>query len=262
MNLFEQRFWLQIMGDHSRFIFFSLAPTESIYIQKAQDFIILFDQLLAEARSLSPTSDMSGLNRKAFDITLQLKEFKTILLASTLRSDIKEHLSSSFYNDMLNELDEYLTILNLLMHEESPMFHPIHYHTLWLTDAVGHAASVASTLDLIEKDMIEKAQCFEKQFVALNFKSLIMHGYLRTQMSSFPSLDRLNEQVNLLITEFMEFLEYLCNQRMDAKILGTLMPLMADHMAREECYYLWKLSQVSNNVRKPNCDPTRPRMEV
>ena len=34
--LFENRFWLQIMGDHSRFIYYSLAPNETAHIHKAR----------------------------------------------------------------------------------------------------------------------------------------------------------------------------------------------------------------------------------
>jgi len=38
-------------------------------------------------------------------------------------------------------------------------------------------------------------------------------------------------------------------------MLSTFSALMADHMMREECYYLTKLAQ-STNTAKPSCDPT------
>jgi hypothetical protein len=34
---------------------------------------------------------------------------------------------------------------------------------------------------------------------------------------------------------------------------------MADHMAREECYYLMKLAESTEVVKAPYCDPTKPR---
>lgn len=49
--------------------------------------------------------------------------------------------------------------------------------------------------------------------------------------------------------------------RISKRALGTLMPLMADHMFREECYYLTQFS-MKTNVSKPPCDPTAPRLEV
>jgi hypothetical protein len=59
---------------------------------------------------------------------------------------------------------------------------------------------------------------------------------------------------------FMEFLKELEEMGLTREILGALMPLMADHMAREECYYLTKLSWVSE-VKTPICDPAKPRVE-
>lgn len=41
------------------------------------------------------------------------------------------------------------------------LFHPLHYHMLWLLDAVGHAASVASNLDLVEKDFIMRSKEYD-----------------------------------------------------------------------------------------------------
>lgn len=258
----EQRFWLQILGDHSRFIFYSLAPTESEYILTAQEFIILFDRLLEQARSRVTGMELTDLNRKAYEAAYRLREFKIELLSMTLKSDLKSHLSSSFYCDMLNELEEYLFILSSLMNNQEPLLHPLHYHMLWLNDAIGHASSITSDLDLVEKELIDKAYGYEQQFHDLYYKSLIFNGYLRTQLDTFPALDRFNEQVSITLTAFTEFLDNLRDQRMDGRVLGTLMPLMADHMSREECYYLLKLSQVTRNIRKPECDPARPRVET
>jgi len=36
--LFEHRFWLQILGDHARFIFNSLSPVEKATIKEAHRF--------------------------------------------------------------------------------------------------------------------------------------------------------------------------------------------------------------------------------
>ncbi len=260
--LSEHRFWLQIMGDHARFIFFSLAPTEPEYILTAQEFIILFDQLLEQSHKPLTFSELEELNRKSYEATYRLREFKTELLSMTLTSDLKSHLTSSFYNDMLNELEEYLFILNSLMHGQNPLQHPLHYHMLWLSDAIGHSASILSGLDFIEKDLIKLSNTFELEFQDLDAKARMMNGYLRTGLCNFSALERLNEQAETTMNDFMNFLENIRDQRMDSKILGSLMPLMADHMYREECYYLQKLSQSTDNIRKPICDPASPRLEV
>lgn len=259
--LFEHQFWLQIMGDHSRFIFFSLAPTETQYLLAAQEFILLFDQLLDKSHKLNE-DETQEFNKTVYETTYRLREFKIELLSMSLTADLKSHLSPSFINDMLNELEEYLYLLSNISNNKLPIFHPLHYHMLWLTDAVEHAASVSSELDFAEKELIDRAYRFELQFQDFNTKALLMNGYQRTQLETYPALDRFSEQVAPVMNGFMEFLENLRDQRIDKRVLGTLMPLMADHMAREECYYLWKLSQSSSVVRKPSCDPTRPRLEA
>lgn len=261
-TLSEHRFWLQIMGDHARFIFFSLAPTETEYILTAQEFIIMLDELLKQSHDQLSQDDLVQLNQKVFNTICRLREFKLELLRMSITSDLKSHLPPTFINDMINELEEYQLIINAVMKGQSPLFHPLHYHIIWLTDAVGHAASISSALDPVEKEMIAKAFDFEMQFHDLFFKSFIMNGYMRTQLKQLPSLERLNNEVNVRIIDFIEFLDNLRDQRMDQKVLGTLMPLMADHMSREECYYLWKLSQTTDNIRQPDCDPARPRIEV
>lgn len=257
--LMENRFWLQIMGDHSRFIFFTLAPSEAEFIATAQKFILLFDELLDKSYQKLSENELAELIENAYQATFHLREFKLELLRMSINSDLKAQLPPSFYNNMLNELEEYLQILMALQNGNAKPLHPLHYHMLWLSDAAGHAASVAVALDFVEKDMIDRSYRFEMQFQDLYLKALTMNGYLRTQLASFPAMGRLNDQASGSITVFMEFLDTLRDQRSDNKILGTLMPLMADHMSREECYYLYKLSQSTGTIRKPECDPTRPR---
>lgn len=258
--LTEHRFWLQIMGDHSRFIFFSLSPIETEHLQRSQDFIISFDQILEQVNNSTSNEELELINKQIQPLILQFRDYKLLLLSLTLTSNIKIHLSSSIINDMVNELEEYLTILHIIQSNNKILFHSLHYHLLWLTDAIGHAATVLANLDFTEKDLIDKASIYEMQFADLLLKSKMMYGCLRTQLEDFPSLHRLNKQAETLVISFKDFLENLRDQRMDGQVLGTLSPLMADHMAREECYYLWKLSQTAGLTKRPDCDPSKPRI--
>ena len=262
MNIVENRFWLQIMGDHARFIFFSLAPSESEYITIAQEFIRQFDKLLEESQKLNSLLEMNEFNRKTYDAVFHLRDFKLELLSMSLQDDLISHLSPAFYNYMLNELEEYLHILNLYRDNISTLLPPLHYHLIWLNDAAGHAGTLTQTLDPTEKGLINQAYDYQLQFQDLFLKSYNFSSYQKTAHESFPVLDNLNQQVIITLTGFTEFLDKLRDQRMDKKVLGTLMPLMADHMSREECYYLWKLSMTAKNVRKPDCGPDRPRLNI
>jgi hypothetical protein len=63
------------------------------------------------------------------------------------------------------------------------------------------------------------------------------------------------------MTCFKEYLKELGKGVMEKKILGILSPLVTDHMFREECYYLTKLSWVAN-TNEPGCDPAKPRIDL
>lgn len=258
----EHRFWLQILGDHSRFIHDSLAPKEMNEIQTAQHFIQVFDQLLEQSREPLSGKELMQLNSLAYQYAQQLRVFKLNLLSEQLLGKITIHLSPTFINHMVNELDEYLRILtSLVAGEIPPLFHPVHHHLLWLLDASGHAGAIADSLDKVEYQLKLKSGQFEKDFDHFYMKAVEMAGYLRTNLNQFPALSRFNQEVELEMLLFREFLKELEEMDLKAELLGTLTPLMADHMAREECYYLMKLAQVSE-VHAPNCDPAKPRVET
>lgn len=259
--LFEHRFWLQILGDHSRFIFESLAPKEQTEIEQANYFIHSFDRLLEYARKNLSAEEINTLNQQAISETKNLRQYKLHLLERHLIGKIAISLSPTFLNHMVNELDEYQRILEAFLSDNwSPSLHPIHFHLLWLSDAAGHADTITSLLDMVEYDYKQKSKHFTKQFEHFYQKAIELAGYLRTNLQDFPALSRFNHQAEMEIQLFQGFLHELKELRLQDELLGVLSPLMADHMSREECYYLMKLSEVSN-VKSPDCYPNRPRIE-
>lgn len=259
--LFEHRFWLQILGDHSRFIHQSLAPNEHSEIEKAGYFIDSFDKLLDYARKDLSFEELHLLGEQASYLTEQLRDFKLHLLERHLVGKISLSLSPTFLNHMVNELEEYERILIAYKSGNlSPSSHPIDIHLLWLSDAVGHAATITCLLDMVEFDFHQKSERFTKQFEHFYQKAVELAGYLRTNLTNFPALRRFNHQAEMEMRLFQVFLHEILELRMTDELLGVLTPLMADHMSREECYYLLKLSQVSD-VNSPDCYPTKPRIE-
>ena len=260
--LFEHRFWLQILGDHARFIKNTLSPQETGRIEAAQEFIDEFDKLLEQARSMQTESGLGGLTRASLDQTNAFRTYKLDLLRAHLDGNIVIGLSPTFINHMVNELDEYLRILTRLENgEPAPRFHPLHHHQLWLQDAYGHAASIGSLLDMTEEPLIRQSRKWTKTFESLYLKAVEFTGYLRTSLIDFPALRRFTNDAEAEMKVFSRFLQELEQWRLTKETLGVLMPLMADHMFREECYYLTKLAE-SGWIHAPGCDPTKPRQEM
>lgn len=255
--LFEHRFWLQVLGDHGRFIQEALAPAEKEEIAAALYFIHTFDSLLNSAG----TADMVHLSRRAEEEARKIRAFKLELIEKQLTGRVKIHLTPTFINHMVNEVEEYLRVLEYLKNTQvPPIFHELHHHLVWLLDASGHAGAINDNLDQTEKRLKEISNTYRKHFDEFYLKAVEMTGYLRTNLASFPALSRMNNDVSLEIRLFMGFLEELEELKLSEQALGSFAPLMADHMYREECYYLTKVAQ-SAGTEQLDCDPGKPRTQ-
>lgn len=256
---FEHQFWLQILGDHARFILDSLAISQQEDSKRAKQFQQVFDTLLRKARE---QTDLSSLTLEAEEYTLEFREFKLSIIRRLVADKIKIHLPPTFINHMVNELEEYLLILSYLKNKKTPpIFHELHHHLVWLLDAAGHAGAISDTLDPTEKQLKFKSDLFVKQFEDFYLKAVELSGYLRANIDSFPALTKMNKDVEIEIELFRGFLAEIEEMGITKQMLSTFSPLMADHMMREECYYLMKLAQ-STNKAKPDCNPTKPRLEA
>jgi hypothetical protein len=259
--LYEHRFWLQILGDHARFIRDTLSPVEKEEVEKAEQFISVMDQLLEMARQPLTGQKLDDLTKMAAKQTEKLRTFKLSLIKKKLTGKVTIGLGETFINHMVNELEEYLKILDhLLKNEGVPEFHPVHHHLLWLADAAGHAGAINDELDLSEKKLKQQGSAFQKDFEAFYLKAIEIAGYLRTGLLEFPALTKFNNDVELEMKIFKSFLEELEEWEMNHMLLGSFSALMADHMAREECYYLIKLYE-SAGTQLPDCDPSAPRVK-
>ncbi|PLS18447.1 hypothetical protein CVD28_07225 [Bacillus sp. M6-12] len=257
--LFELRFWMQILGDHSRFIHDSLAPSEKRYIEKASQFIIKFDQLLAAAKTPAEDQNLISLLRLAQTEAEAIRDLKLSLIRDHLAGEVKISLTPSFLNHMVNEVEEALRLFSFYVTgQQAPGVHPLHHDLLWLLDAAGHAGAIANELDTVEKKLKRQAKQFAKDWEEFYLKSIELTGFLRTKLAEFPALAKFHHDVDLEMTIFRHFLRELEEMELKKEILGALTPLMADHMAREECYYLTKLAE-SAAIKHPACDPAKPR---
>lgn len=207
------------------------------------------------------SGDIVRLSLQAQIEVNKLRTFKLDLLKQHLIGKIKIHLPPTFINHMVNELEEYLRILLHLKAEKvPPVYHELHHHLLWLLDAAGHAEGITSNLDGVEMKLKEKSNIFKKNFEAFYLKAVEMAGYIRSNLTEFPALAKMNRDSQLEIKLFQGFLEEIEELRLTKQALGTFAPLMADHMYREECYYLMKLAE-STELAPPNCDPAKPRLK-
>lgn len=257
----ELKFWLQIMGDHSRFIKDSLLAGETDLILVAANFIQIFDKLLERARAVSGGKEPSGLIGDATSVVLSLRDFTRELLAARLQNLPVTTLAPTFINHMLNELEDFLRILATMEAGRSEQENILGQHLLWTLDAAGHAAILGSNLDKVETAYRKRSRCFETRFNQLYLKTVEVVGYFRSKPPvAQAALEALSEENASAIVELMEFLEDIRNRIMQKKLLGRISVLEPDHMWREECYYLQQIAKATPGMVKPECDPARPRV--
>lgn len=255
---FEHRFWLQVLGDHARFLHEALAPVEKEEIETASYFINTFDRLLGRIE----TTDLVHLSMRADEEAKKIRQFKLELIAKMLTGKVKIHFGPTFVNHMVNEVEEYIRVLEYLKKGQvPPIFHELHHHTVWLLDAAGHAGAIQSNLDQVEKRLKTRSEKYMKDFEDFYLKAVEMTGYLRTNLTAFPALQKMNADVSMEIQLFMKFLDELKELELTEQALGSFAPLMADHMFREECYYLTKVAEASS-MQMPECNPGKPRLKA
>ncbi|MFC0476472.1 DUF2935 domain-containing protein [Robertmurraya beringensis] len=149
--LFELNFWLQVLGDHARFIQDSLAPSETQYISQAKNFITVFDQLLTISRRQPAGEELMQLLHRANKAGTEIRELKLTLVREHLVGEVKMTLPPSFLSHMVNELEEALRVFSFFLKGEiPPTVHPLHHDLLWLLDAAGHAGAFLREIEEME----------------------------------------------------------------------------------------------------------------
>ncbi|MBM7616276.1 DUF2935 domain-containing protein [Alkaliphilus hydrothermalis] len=258
--LFENQFWYQILGDHARFILSELSPKETIMIDRAYYFIDVFDDLLQEARKDLTEKEVLELSHRGYSHVQDLRLYKLEIIKKQLTNDISIGLPPTFINHMVNEVEHYMMILGYLLSKQIPVTTAIYEHLVWLLDAGGHASAIDASLDDVEVRFKEISRGFHGRFQDLYIKAVEMCGFMRSSLTNFPAFERFNSDVAYEINLFKEYIRDLEKLELEEQLLGTLSPLILDHMAREEWYYLKKVSMVTE-VMEPAGDPTKPRTE-
>ena len=213
------------------------------------------DQLLLMAR------DKKDVKKQAIELVKDVGQLKKDILLMHLSDKIDISLPPTFINHMLNELDQYDHILTgKVIDVRIPEGHPLEHHMLWLPDGVGHSEAIANQLDSVEKEKFKELIECSKEFHDLHMKAEEFIGYLRSGLLDFPGLEKLTEDSEFKMNLLVKIITEIKEMRLSKHMLGTIAPLVLDHMLREECYYLMKLQQYLPETKVP-CDPTQPRLE-
>ncbi len=239
--LYEHSFWLQVLRDHANFIHHALSSKEYKLVAHAENFIHTFDTYL-QTICEQYIEDIPTFTKEVGEDVRNFRRLKLSLIEQSINDEIAIDLSTSFLHHMVTELEEYLLVIGYLgKGEKPPVFHELHHHMLWLTDASVHAGALQEELG--DHHLKRKSQDFQKHFDHFYAKAVELTGYIKTNLQSFPILDKFNTHVDLERKLFHTFLNEVHDMNLSPNILNNFSKLMADHMAREEQYYVQKLAE-------------------
>ncbi|MEX2104096.1 MAG: DUF2935 domain-containing protein [Bacilli bacterium] len=244
---YEHDFWLHVLRDHSVFIGENLAATEARLLTHNANFMYMIECLIMKLQEIRKRSwsvePAYSFNCEALNVATHFRNFNQHILDLSLVCKVKIQMTPTFLEHMTREAEEYISVIQLLQTgcPVLPATLTLHQHLLWLPDASGHAAIIRSKVDPTEQEIIDQTSMFKMDFEALYKRALELSTMLNTNPRYIPSLDRLNEMSTEQINMFIHFLEDLELMAKECAILGSVSPLMADHMARESKYYIDKI---------------------
>lgn len=236
----EIRFWTGIMRDHGDFILYSLSFNEQGAMKSALFYKETFSRLHEQVKNLTDITAMSPIINECMTALVSFTNFKKLLLKRELACKLNTSLPPTFYNLMINEdMDFYEALVKIRCNPPlNPIIGNLNLHNTWLTDAAGHSAIIASDLDPVEKILIKEAQEFEEHFNFLKLKSEQLTKMLTRTCGNYEALKLLNKEAQKKVEEFICYLKKIKELRLCCMALGSIKPLVPDHMIREEKHYL------------------------
>lgn len=233
----ENEFWLRLFRDHSQFIMETLIPREVTLITQAQQFMNLFDALLAQ------NADGKLTPEEAMQATCQFRNFKQGIANRQLIGEAVINLPPGAIQEMLDEADEYLTILSGMQPMNEAEF-LLHEHLLWLPNNAAHAALAASQLDPSETMFFNRFEHFHMTFHELQLKAEELMHLLKNNPAMVPPLVYLTRQSAGISREFYCLLEQYKELRATGQVMAITPPVLVDHFMREAAYYLEKIGEI------------------
>jgi len=242
---FENRFWLRILRDNVIFIINKLSTKHAPELQLAKDLKMRLIHALATVERGTRPEQLADIEALVLDVRALMIKVLGYHVDPSVKMEIS--LNPTVINHMLNVLAEYLNILDRVQGRPSEVPHILAPHELWLVNAASNSERIMSELDSVEVITKKAFKKQKKQFHMLHHKTEEFIKYVDRLNTEFPALSTLTQSAMTEIDIFNKLLTELLGLRLGKRVLGTVSPLLINHILRENAYYLRKLgSNVGN----------------
>lgn len=234
-------FWTGVMRDHAMFQINGLAPKEVQFIRCASYYCDFFQQMHNE---IGRTENWRTLLPSLLQGVSGFIEFKKIILRGLLTCQLQINLPPTLINHMINEAMEFQSLLMAPLQQcIAGSMNLAGYIKVWLADGAGHAAVIASFLDPAEALLVDEANEYKMAFDKLHTKASELEIMLSRTGLNDGTVEFLADEAVEWLRKFICYLEKLRDLRSECKVIaiGTLLPLLPDHMIREHWYFIKKI---------------------
>lgn len=258
-NTYENRFWLQMIGDYARLLLRAVLPEDTKEIEQIKSFISQFDNLLERARQNLTAEQIVQLNKDAYAATQSVYHYFISILGKQIINAYPLQLKPSSVNNAISFSGEYLYLLRNFMNDQQPEFDSAAQDVFWLPVFATIARNISDNLGAYQTDLRRRSDIYASDFQDLSAFATELRGLYRVGSYNFPIAKEHRRKVENELRNFSSFLSESILMNQQSRIPGTLTVLNADLTLRLVCYYLTKLT-VLYETQRPACDPLRPRL--
>jgi hypothetical protein len=224
----ENRFWLEVLRDHSDF-FTMLLPGDALaaHRKEAMSFRKTFDDRLSKVRLKELDKDSYlGFNKDAIEEGKRFIEWKLRMRDLQASGRIHSLIWPSFFQAAAHEADAYVTRL-IRLNRGEPAVLRREVADLWLGDGGDHAAMLAHFMDPGETRLIHDAMEAAKKFQSV-----------RASESASATSAAPQDPVQQAAEERHRMESAIQKAVAENRVQSIIHPLMADHMVREGLRFL------------------------
>jgi len=256
-NRADLAFGFQLLGDYARFICDAVCYRYQEVINGCAGFIKTFDDLYARSLQAMTSEELAASNKEAYTNVQDFRKYLLTVLKGQIDQNIVIHENPQTMNMMVNTTELLLDGLAAYMRGEYPDTSTL--ATVWMENILITALDIENHIGNLYFEKKTKAREFAELFLKLHMKSLTLDGMRRTGMKDFPALTEFYGEIQLAMVGYAELLVDLIRLISDKKYTGMLTLLDVDSTYRRACFFMTKLSQISD-IPAPVCDPASPRM--
>ena len=253
VSLEQIRFWLHVMKDHAIFIKAGLGCEETALREEADRFYSQFEALEKMACK-ADCDDFMDLLGQICPVVKRFFAFKRHLLHLALECSVVTHNPALFYDHISREA---MYFLELLERTEECLKYPVDSMTgetvFWTKIMADHLMFILANLDPSERQLADKAVCFNKMFNELNLQTRDFDSML-WRFTPVNSFGRLVEDVEVNTEQLRDFKEEIANFLKQCCVNAQMPAEMAEHVTREAEYFLDILSIIDSQLT--DCETT------